>query len=282
MSKHVTIRLVFQLLLISLLSCQGDDENQRLLGHWHVFPISPKPAFEAYSTIDVLNDSVAVFDRGVLDKDEGFWGTIDPAESQMRFGGECLILDFHFEVIEDTTLLLSHMQYDSSDTWSFKAVRCSEACCSPEQDYFKHSKVLVSLPREKQSVGAYAYDQFPHSLLRIAYVGRLNQPLAEVYGRTDNALLLGDKISPISDLKEWKSKHLIKLPEQARDRTHTAILCDTSTKVSTIQPILEELQRLGEQRVWFGINSSIDSFSIQWLPVVLSEELDSTIIQYLK
>ncbi len=282
MTKQVEVGLFIFVLLISLQSCEKDVDNHNILGHWHVLPSSSSQGFDRYSTIDVLNDSDAIFDRGVISEEEGYKGTVDHAKSQIRFGGECLILDFNFKVIDDTTLVLSLMRYDETGKESFRGIKCSKKCCSPEEDYFKHSKVLISIPTDNEDINGYSYSYLPLYLLRIAYIGKLNKSLADVYGQSDNILLLGDKISNISDIKDWKNAHLLKVPEQARDRTRTAILCDTSTAYSTIKPIFEELKELGETNVLFGINSSTDSFLIKWVPVLLNEELDSTIVKYLK
>lgn len=240
-------------------------------GHWHVYRYTSDStsAFTQISTIDILNDSTAIWDQFVQSR--GMGGYVDKKAQTIRFGGECLMLNFRYSW-EGEQLLLHQEYYDEEDPISYLAERCDENCCDREQEFFTYSPVEISLPVFIDTVGLLRRIAEPSRISNIEF-GLPKIKYAMACPPSKHRLILGHKFALVSDIDIWKLKHLIKLPEYQRTFWRAAIYADRRTPFWRLLPVLRQLRALGETEFYLAGKANTNTFQIWYWPILL-EELD--------
>lgn len=245
------------ILTLSLTSCNGVEE--RLKGHWHLYRVDKEQtiSFSAYSTLDIINDTLAIFDRNSL-WGFGFEGAIDQENLTMLFGGECLVLNFRYDIYKGQ-LLLNQKEYDEEGEVSFIGQRCGKDCCNEEQDYFKDILVDIDLPTADKELEM--LDSFPPNFVNPVFIGPIKKKYKEFYDE-EYVVSLGGSSLGMDDLELWEAKYLMKLSKNYDVAPIVAIYSDVNVPEALVDTVRRKLKKYSQLGVYKAYEANRDPFQI--------------------
>jgi hypothetical protein len=261
------------LLIISLVSCCKKDAE--LNGHWHFTRIN-RDAISAgldHLAIDIINDTFAVLDKT---RYGGMGGYLNRKEKTIRFGGECLVLNFRHQ-LENDHLILNQEEFDQEGERIFIGIKCDSICCDEQEEFFGYSPVQIDLPTFKDTANLYAGRHWPMGYIISIEIGKVKKQYSNFNGE-EYKLVLSQKIASIQEMDLWEKVHLIKLPESKRHLSKTVIYADKSTPIEFILPILYKLKEMGKKEVYFAGKESSRKFKI-WYKAVNIEKKSTILLK---
>ena len=259
------------LFLISFLSISFSCNHPiDLKGHWHLFPIDRSNSLFMdgdYEILEILNDSIATFGYYFYGN-YGIQGTYinNFIEQEFRFGGECMFLQFDFDLKKDT-LYLHQMEYTDNYIAHYKAYKCEEGCCNKEKEMFQNLKIDINLPIAIDTTHLIENDYYLKQNIMYGF------PKEDYSGFGKSAVLnLGDKISMPEDIPIWEEKMKIKANEKNHSKIDIVIYADKKTTFSAMNRTLIKLKEVGYKEVFFALRSKsiYDDFKIWLKPFDLS------------
>ncbi|WP_367389182.1 hypothetical protein [Lewinella sp. LCG006] len=255
---------IFITFLIGVFSCSSCQENSEdLNGHWHIHKVGLEPSsFGAYSTIDIEEDSLAVFDKDVF-TDYGFGGVVDPKKQLMLFGGECLVLNFRYKLLDDV-LVLNQMEYDEKNDITFVGKRCDHNCCDLQEEFFKNTIMRIDLAYHQDIDNLVTYDSMPSYLRRGVYVGKVKKAYYPCYNN-DYIVSLGGQTVGYEDLELWREKQLIKLPENKRSLIRVVIYADKNSPKDQLIDLINQLLGTNNEPIYLALQVEGEGFRLGYL-----------------
>jgi len=257
------MKITTLIILVWCLSSCTNEEGQ-LLGHWHIYGVgNNNPSIGEYSTIDIRNDTLAIFNKGIF-SDYSLKGSIDHENKTMLFGGECRMLDFRYRLVEDK-LLLNKDRYDEETDISFVGKKCDSLCCDLQEDFFKSILLKVDLPsckEDKKSLkSVYGMKQ---SLLRSVYVGKIKRSYHHLYP-DEYMISLGGQEMGLEKVEEWRERCLIKIPENQRALSRSVIYADRHTPKAELIEVVETLLKSDDKPIYLALKNDRGKFEIMYL-----------------
>lgn len=247
------------ILTLLLTSCSGKEE--RLEGHWHLYRVDKEQtiSFSAYSTLDIINDTLAIFDGNSM-WGSGFEGAIDQENLTMLFGGECLVLDFRYDFYQGQ-LLLNQKEYDEEGEVSFVGQRCGKECCDEEQDYFKDILVDIDLPTADAELEM--LDSFPQYFVNPVFIGPVKKKYRGFYDdEYEYVVSLGGSSIGMNDLELWEAKYLMKFPKNHDVAPVVAIYKDVNVPTALVDSVRRELKNYSRLRIYEAYEGNTELFQI--------------------
>ncbi len=228
-----------------------------------------------YEILEILNDSIATFGYYFYGN-YGIQGTYinNLFEQRFRFGGECMFLQFDFDLKKDT-LYLHQMEYDKDYIAHYKAYKCEEGCCNKEKEMFQNLKIDINLPIAIDTTHLIENDYYLKQNIMYGFP-------KENYNRFEKSavLNLGDKISTSEDIPIWEEKMKIKANEKNHSKIDIVVYADKKTTFSAMNRALIKLKEVGYKEVFFALRSKLiyDDFKIWLKPFDLSnlERMDKS------
>lgn len=252
---------IFITFLIGVFSCTSCHENiEDLNGHWHIHKVGLEPnSFGAYSTIDIEDDSLAIFDKDVF-TDYGFAGVVDPKRQLMLFGGECLVLNFRYKLLEDV-LVLNQMEYDEKNDITFVGKRCDDNCCDLQEEFFKNTIMRIDLAYHQEVEHLISYDSIPSPFMREVYVGRVKKAYYSFYKDYYIVSLSGQTVGA-EELKSWREKHLVKMPENKRSIARVVIYADKNSPKDQLIDLINQLLLTDNKPIYLALQGNGQRFTL--------------------
>ncbi|KAA3622418.1 MAG: hypothetical protein DWQ02_26055 [Bacteroidetes bacterium] len=243
-----------------LFSC-GEDELQRLEGHWHLTAIFQEDGSgRLYRTMNIYADTSGVFDKGYRGYD-GRIGWVNLEKNEMHFGVECGSTSFSY-MDWGEYLLLTGLPAPKNDGTIYIGEKIDSASCDKQFEFFNSVFMKIDLPVGE---GIPFFDVDEPSLISFIKFG---QNMFDVSNSVN--MFLGDKKSEVSDLELWREKVLIKIPENRHDRVRYAIISNKDVEMRFIIPALTWFRENGEEKLYFASrNADSQSFELFLTPVVL-------------
>lgn len=252
-----------------VLSCQKSVD---LRERWHVYPQKDTSLGGIeYSTMDIEDDNSGMFSSPYILNGFGFEGSINTRNKKMRFGGECMILNFDFTFQKDTLELVQE-EYGGL----FKAFRCGVDCCDKQKDFFSHKSVEINLPIVVDTTTLFARDNFPPSLQYDILFGINKKEYIRNCNSSRTSLIIGDDFAFKHEIPIQYEKHKLKVREELHPRIKIVVYADKNTAVRQMLPALQEVKKLGKEYVLFALRSeSVRQDFKVWLKPFYLKELEN-------
>lgn len=259
-----TIKLAAIAVAMLLFLLSGLRKPKDISGHWHIQRIEDSDYYPFFS-IDVMNDTTAILNRFV--GFGGMYGYVDRREQTIRFGGECLALNFRYW-FKNGQLVLNQEEYDRVLVATFTAQCFDVNNCNLEEEFFAEALVRVELPDRQNFKSDIDLNLSMQGIIQIG-IPKTGATVAQT--SSEHQLVLGDKLGSVSDIELWKEKNLVKLPEDKRDRWRVVFYADRKTPMKTIFPILRKLRTMGDKGCYLAAKTRGEEFKIIYHPLYLNE-----------
>jgi hypothetical protein len=242
------IKILLLTFLIYMVSCRGPE----LEGHWHLTRIGQGESslIESYPTIDFEDDTTVCLGKYI-----GSYGRIygyhDKLKKRMRFGGECLVVDFRYET-RGRDLILYHERYDEEHDEKFLAQKYNWSDCDKQAEFFYGQNVTIDLPVifEGQEFTKLTHGEPGMGI----YLGIPFDKLQNTYGK-EHKMVLGGKFSEVKDLDLWEE--IIKLkwfnPEGLRPKR--ILYADKNTPFEKIEAVIDFYYDQGVEEVFLALRN---------------------------
>lgn len=249
--------IYYFIILMSFYSCENEIPD--LNGHWHLEYEGKDNEYnltESWPTIDIREDTLAIIGLNVYGYG-GIGGGLSYKENRMRFGAECLVIDFKYSFDGEKLHLLEEFEdtVDDEDIYKYTyytAYRCDSICCDKQREFFFGTNVEIDLPVLKSLKDTVDIN---YSLQNPIFFGKPIATWQPSYG-TNYKMVLGRRFGKLEDIDLWEEKHKIKVPEHNWSEIKKIIYADRMTPMAVILPFIEKYIDRGDDKFYFATKES--------------------------
>ncbi len=219
-------------LLSYFFSCHKPIEKMN--GHWYLKKSKVEFGDPEYSTLDIENSGIAIFDKDNW-AGSGIFCLVNPEDNALDLVQECLVGSYSFEILGDS---MSLSKVDSKVY--YKGFRCSKGCCDRQKDFFCSSNLEIDLPIANDTAKLIRFEnesrEFQSRILigwPINKKGCFPMPIM---------INLDGSFANIQDLDLWVETLKLTIVPNKRQRINTLLFVNRETDINQLNDLLEKLK----------------------------------------